>query len=145
MSKIPRVELEEMGPALDLRIVQSRWASDDLRREATKIPKELKPKKMKNITTNVMKEKVGRVFVPTQDISKLVPATIKGLRRKRKRQDWEEVEERDIQENSSSHQRQSHTNNNTITTESDNNNNNNNNNTSLSSSTPSLKKTKTDI
>jgi ribosome production factor 2 len=130
------VELEEMGPALDLRIVQCRWASDDLRREATKIPKELKPKKMKNITTNVMKEKIGRVFVPTQDISKLVPATIKGLRRKRKRQDWEEVEERAIQEDSLSNQHQSHPN---ITTESD-----NNNNLLLSSLSSSLKKTKTD-
>jgi ribosome production factor 2 len=97
-TKIPRVELDEMGPALDLRIVQCRWASDDLRREALKLPKELKPKKSKNVTTNVMKEKVGRVFVPKQDISKLVPANIKALRRKRKRQNWEEGQEPEIKE-----------------------------------------------
>jgi hypothetical protein len=87
-----------MGPSLDLRLIQSRWGSDELRREALKVPKELKPTKKKNVTTNLMKEKIGRVFVPTQDLSQLAPATIKGLQRKRKRQNTKEEEEEEEEE-----------------------------------------------
>lgn len=40
--KLPRVELQEMGPSMDLTIRRSRFASQELMKFATKVPKELK-------------------------------------------------------------------------------------------------------
>ena len=41
-SRMPRVELEEMGPFLDLVLRRTHLASDDLTRTATRLPKVVK-------------------------------------------------------------------------------------------------------
>ena len=41
-SQLPRVELEEMGPSLDLVMRRTQLASDDLMRQACKKPKAVK-------------------------------------------------------------------------------------------------------
>ena len=41
-SKIPRIEMEEMGPSLDLVVRRTRIASDDLYKRARKVPKAAK-------------------------------------------------------------------------------------------------------
>ena len=41
-SRIPRVELEEMGPLVDLVMRRTHLASDHLMKAATKVPKTLK-------------------------------------------------------------------------------------------------------
>ncbi len=40
-NKIPNVELEEMGPALDLNLRRSKLGSDDLYKKSKKQPKEI--------------------------------------------------------------------------------------------------------
>uniref|UniRef100_A0A8C5K3Q0 Ribosome production factor 2 homolog n=1 Tax=Jaculus jaculus TaxID=51337 RepID=A0A8C5K3Q0_JACJA len=48
--RTPRIELEEMGPSLDLVLRRTHLASDDLYKLSMKMPKALKPKKKKNIS-----------------------------------------------------------------------------------------------
>ncbi|KAI4550008.1 hypothetical protein MJT46_019157 [Ovis ammon polii x Ovis aries] len=48
--RTPRIELEEMGPSLDLVLRRTHLASDDLYKLSIKMPKALKPKKKKNIS-----------------------------------------------------------------------------------------------
>ncbi|KAJ3092949.1 rRNA-binding ribosome biosynthesis protein rpf2 [Quaeritorhiza haematococci] len=81
--KIPRVELEEMGPSMDLTVRRTVFAPDDLLREAMKIPKELKPKKEKNIDRSAIGDKIGRIHMVKQDLSKLQTRKMKGLKRQR--------------------------------------------------------------
>ncbi|KAJ2782357.1 rRNA-binding ribosome biosynthesis protein rpf2 [Coemansia interrupta] len=78
----PRVELEEMGPSLDLRIRRVRYPSDDMMKMATKVPKELKQTKVKNISRDGMGDKYGRVHLGKQDINKIQTRKVKALKKK---------------------------------------------------------------
>merc|ERR1739848_488457 len=80
--KTPRVELEEIGPSLDLILRRTRLASDDVMKEALKQPKTLKPKKIKNISHDNLGEKAGRIHMQKQDLGKLQTRKMKGLKRK---------------------------------------------------------------
>ncbi|XP_078617713.1 ribosome production factor 2 homolog [Branchiostoma floridae x Branchiostoma japonicum] len=80
-SRTPRVELSEIGPALDLEVRRTRLASDDLYKKACKKPKKGKPKKVKNVKTDVFGAKMGRVHMERQDFSKLQTRKMKGLKR----------------------------------------------------------------
>lgn len=51
-SRVPRIELEEIGPRANLICRRIKLASEDLFKEACKKPKELKIKKKKNISTD---------------------------------------------------------------------------------------------
>jgi len=77
--------LEEIGPSIDLSVRRTKLASEDLRKEALRQTK--KPKKIKNVATTVMRDTVGTVHVPGQDLDKLIARTkmAKALRSKRPR------------------------------------------------------------
>ncbi|RVE55879.1 hypothetical protein OJAV_G00230420 [Oryzias javanicus] len=83
--RTPRIELEEIGPSLDLVLRRTHLASDDLYKLAHKQPKALKPKKKKNISHDAFGTKFGRVHMQKQDLSKLQTRKMKGLK-KRKRE-----------------------------------------------------------
>jgi ribosome production factor 2 len=70
-TKIPRVELEEMGPRMDLTVRRTQFASEDLRREANRKPRALEARKKKNKSDNELNEQLGRVYVPHQEIDKM--------------------------------------------------------------------------
>jgi len=70
-TKTPRVELEEVGPSLDLEMRRTRIGSDDLFKRAMKQPKAAKAKKVKNISKDQFENKLGRVHLGVQDLSKL--------------------------------------------------------------------------
>eukprot|EP01118_Nematostelium_gracile_P016322 TRINITY_DN672_c0_g1_i2.p1 TRINITY_DN672_c0_g1~~TRINITY_DN672_c0_g1_i2.p1 ORF type:complete len:309 (+),score=77.72 TRINITY_DN672_c0_g1_i2:17-943(+) len=78
-SKIPHVELEEMGPSFDGTIRRTQFASIDLIREATKVPRESKPRKIKNIRTDALETK-GTLHMGHQEFSNLQGKVIKSLR-----------------------------------------------------------------
>ncbi|XP_026522468.1 ribosome production factor 2 homolog isoform X2 [Notechis scutatus] len=80
--KIPRIELEDMGPSLDLMIRRTHLASDDLYKLSLKQPKALKPKKKKNVSHDVFGTKYGRIHMQKQDLDKLQTRKMKGLKKR---------------------------------------------------------------
>ncbi|XP_025097497.1 ribosome production factor 2 homolog [Pomacea canaliculata] len=81
-SRTPRVELEDMGPSLDLVMRRTKLASDDLFRRALKQPKTAKPRKIKNISHDAFGSKLGRIHMTKQDLSKLQTRKMKGLKKR---------------------------------------------------------------
>ncbi|KAJ2158257.1 rRNA-binding ribosome biosynthesis protein rpf2 [Coemansia sp. RSA 552] len=78
----PRVELEEMGPSLDLRIRRVRYPEDGMWRQAIKVPKELKETKVKNISRDGLGDKYGRVHLGRQELDKIQTSKVKALRKR---------------------------------------------------------------
>jgi ribosome production factor 2 len=81
--KLPRVETEEIGPRIDFRVGRAQQADESVMREALKKPKQLEPKTKKNIETDMMGDKIGKVQVGRQDLSGLQTRKMKGLKRGR--------------------------------------------------------------
>ncbi|XP_019501914.1 PREDICTED: ribosome production factor 2 homolog isoform X1 [Hipposideros armiger] len=80
--RTPRIELEEMGPSLDLVLRRTHLASDDLYKLSMKMPKALKPKKKKNISHDTFGTTYGRIHMQKQDLSKLQTRKVKGLKKR---------------------------------------------------------------
>ncbi|XP_028042108.1 ribosome production factor 2 homolog [Bombyx mandarina] len=79
--RTPRVELEEIGPSIDFKLRRTKLASDDLYKEACKIPREMKPIKKKNISRDAFGTKHGRIHMGKQDINRLQTRKMKGLKK----------------------------------------------------------------
>ncbi|KAF6250832.1 Brix domain-containing protein [Scenedesmus sp. NREL 46B-D3] len=82
-TKVPRVCLSEMGPSLDCVLRRSRLPAVDLEKEALKQPK-LTKKKEKNIGSDLLKGRIGRIYMPKQTVDKMALAKPKGLKRERR-------------------------------------------------------------
>ncbi|KAK7478883.1 hypothetical protein BaRGS_00029864 [Batillaria attramentaria] len=82
-SRTPRVELENMGPSLDLVLRRTKLASDDLFSRSLKQPKTAKPRKIKNISHDAFGSKLGRIHMQTQDLGKLQTRKMKGLKKRK--------------------------------------------------------------
>ncbi|GAB1860981.1 Ribosome production factor 2 homolog [Camponotus japonicus] len=80
-TRIPRIELEEIGPRADLLCRRNKFASEDLFKQACKKPKELKMKKKKNISTDTLGTTHGRIHIGTQNIDKIQTRKMKGLKK----------------------------------------------------------------
>ncbi|KAK9760477.1 rRNA-binding ribosome biosynthesis protein rpf2 [Basidiobolus ranarum] len=91
--RTPRVELEEMGPSLDLTFRRSKFAPEEIMRQATKAPREIKPKKVKNVKHDDMGDKFGRIHLGKQDFEKIQTRKMKGLKKRKVSDDEEEDEE----------------------------------------------------
>jgi len=81
-STLPRVVLEEMGPSLDLVIKRTKFASKEMMKSSHRIPREIKPKKVKNVTTTAF-AKLGTMHKEKQDLNTMQTRKVKGLKRKR--------------------------------------------------------------
>jgi ribosome production factor 2 len=68
-TRVPLVELEEIGPSIDFVYRRSQFGAEALRKESLAKPRVLNPRKQKNISTNTFRDKIGTVHVSTQDIS----------------------------------------------------------------------------
>ncbi|KAI8906092.1 hypothetical protein PhCBS80983_g06081 [Powellomyces hirtus] len=95
-TKLPRVELEEMGPSCEWVVRRHRAADADAWKAATKVPKELKTKTVKNIERNAMGDQVGRIHMEKQDFDKMQTRKMKGLKRGPNEDEDEEDAEDDI-------------------------------------------------
>lgn len=78
--RTPYIELQEMGPSLDLEVRRNKYASPDLYKLAHRQPKQLVPKKVKNITHDALGTTLGRVHMQRQDFSKLQLRKVKALK-----------------------------------------------------------------
>lgn len=82
--KLPRVELDEIGPKFDFKVGRLRDAPKDLAKQAMKQGKrpneDIKPKK--NINMDSMGDKIGRVHLGKQDLGGLETRKMKGLKRR---------------------------------------------------------------
>ena len=69
--RLPRVELEEIGPRMDLKLRRTHLASEDLFKAACKQVKNAKrteKRKTKNVTDDGLGGTLGRIHVPAQNV-----------------------------------------------------------------------------
>lgn len=81
--KLPRVEVEEMGPRIDATLGREQFPDPDVLKEALKKPKSVEPKTKKNIDMDIMGDKMGKIHMGKQDFNKLQTRKMKGLKRGR--------------------------------------------------------------
>jgi ribosome production factor 2 len=81
--KLPRVEVEEMGPRMDFRVGRAKEADESMLKEAMRKARGTAEKTKKNITTDSMGDKLGRIHLGKQDLSELQLRKMKGLKRSR--------------------------------------------------------------
>ena len=67
-------------------------------KEAFKVPKQLEPKTQKNIETDLLGDKLGRVHVDRQDLDQLQSRKMKGLKKRPAGFDSGEEDEEDFSE-----------------------------------------------
>lgn len=89
--RLPLVGLEEMGPRMTFRLGRHREPDAAMLKEAMRKGKTNEPRTKKNISTDAMGDKIGRVHLAKQDLSQLQTRKMKGLKsQKRGRDDKEE-------------------------------------------------------
>lgn len=90
-TRLPRVEVEEMGPRADFRLGRARFAEERAWKEAMRRPKEAAAggaqakgkRRNKNVETDLVGDQMGRVHVGRQDLDRLQSRKMKGLKRGR--------------------------------------------------------------
>ncbi|KAK7908017.1 valyl-tRNA synthetase [Apiospora marii] len=87
--KVPRVEVEEVGPRMDFRPGRIQEPQEDMWKEALKKPKAGEERTKKNVSTDLMGDKLGRIHLGRQDLGDLQTRKMKGLKRSRDMQDEE--------------------------------------------------------
>lgn len=80
-TQVPKIDLVEVGPSMDLTLRRTKLASDDLRKETLRIHPSLLPHSKGNVKTNAMNDKVGQLYLPRQDIGQIVTKKPRGLKR----------------------------------------------------------------
>lgn len=81
---VPRIELVEVGPSMDLVVRRHRLPNDSVRKEAMKISREKPKKKVKNVSGDVMDGTIGKIYVPDQQLNHAsLPYKPKGAKRER--------------------------------------------------------------
>ena len=93
--KLPRVEVEEMGPRMDFRVGRVKEADESMMKEALRKAKTSAERPKKNISTDVVGDKVGRIHLGKQDLKELQTRKMKGLKRSRDVQDSEDEDMED--------------------------------------------------
>ncbi|KAK3138735.1 hypothetical protein QOZ80_5AG0372780 [Eleusine coracana subsp. coracana] len=82
-TSIPRMELVEVGPSMDLVVRRHKLPVESLKKETMKTADPAK--KMKNVTKDPVHGKLGKVYMPDQEVGKLTLSNdIKGLKRERR-------------------------------------------------------------
>lgn len=92
--RVPRVEVEEIGPRCDFRIGRVREAEEGMWKEAMRRGKGGEARARKNVETDVVGDKVGRIHLGRQDLGELQTRKMKGLKRGRENVE-EEAEDDD--------------------------------------------------
>lgn len=70
-TRLPHVELDEMGPSFKLELDRSKDPDRERWKQAIKIPKEVKVKKVKNISKDYMGKRRARIHMGKQDFDQI--------------------------------------------------------------------------
>jgi ribosome production factor 2 len=81
--KLPRVEVEEMGPRIDFRVGRIREPDEAVLKEAMRKARTSQERPKKNISTDIVGDKIGRIHLGKQDLKELQTRKMKGLKRSR--------------------------------------------------------------
>jgi ribosome production factor 2 len=81
--KLPRVEVEEMGPRMDFRVGRMKEPDASVLKEAMKKARTSQERPKKNIQTDIVGDKIGRIHLGKQDLKDLQTRKMKGLKRSR--------------------------------------------------------------
>lgn len=82
---VPRMELVEVGPSMDLVTRRHRLPEDSLRKEAMKVSLDKAKKKEKNVQKDPVEGKIGKIYIPDQKVGEVaLPNKSKGLKRERR-------------------------------------------------------------
>ena len=86
-SRVPRVELERMGPTFELELRRHQPAAADVAKEAVVKTAVAVEKKRKNVKGDLLEGTLGKVYVPRQSVDDMVQTTykMKGMRSKKDR------------------------------------------------------------
>jgi len=73
-TRLPRVELQEVGPTLDLTVRRTKSATEDVRKQAMRVAKSdpKRPPKEKNIHRSVLGDREGEIHMKHQELNKVV-------------------------------------------------------------------------
>jgi ribosome production factor 2 len=88
--KLPRAEVEEMGPRMDFRVGRVKEADEDMLKQAMRKARTTAERPKKNITTDIVGDKIGRIHLGKQDLKELQTRKMKGLKRSRDVKDPED-------------------------------------------------------
>ncbi|XP_062158629.1 ribosome production factor 2 homolog [Alnus glutinosa] len=84
-TKVPRMELEEVGPSMDFVVRRHRLPNDSLRKEAMKTTREQPKKKVENVSKDEIQGKIGKIYMPDQKVGDVaLPNIAKGVKRERR-------------------------------------------------------------
>lgn len=72
--------MEPMGPFLDLVLRRNQAPAGDTMKDACRKPKTAEKKKVKNISSGIMGEKLGRIHMKKQNLDKMDTRRMKVLR-----------------------------------------------------------------
>lgn len=70
-SRLPHVELKETGPSFMMDLDRSKAPDREKWKQAIKVPKELKPKKVKNVSKDAMGKRSAKVHLGRQDFDQI--------------------------------------------------------------------------
>ncbi|XP_009774712.1 ribosome production factor 2 homolog [Nicotiana tabacum] len=82
---VPRIELVEVGPSMDLVVRRHRLPDDSLKKEAMKTTLDKAKKKEKNVVKDAFQGKYGKIYIPDQKVGSVaLPHKAKGVKRERR-------------------------------------------------------------
>ncbi|CAJ2672649.1 unnamed protein product [Trifolium pratense] len=82
---VPKMELVEVGPSMDMVIRRHRPPNESVRKEAMRSSKDKPKKKEKNVKKDPLQGKIGNVYIPDQKIGEMaLPNKSKGVKRERR-------------------------------------------------------------
>lgn len=84
-TKVPRMELVEVGPSMDLVVRRHRLPNDSLKKAAMKTARDQPKKKVKNVGDDAVEGKIGKIYIPDQKVGEMaVIDKSKGVKRERR-------------------------------------------------------------
>lgn len=92
-TRTPLIQLQLMGPSMDLKVGRTRFAAPELLKQALRQPRELNPKKKKNVTTTALGETMGRVHMGNQKLDQIQTRKLKAFKNKKPRVDQRDDDE----------------------------------------------------